>query len=195
MAVNPWVGYEASAYVVGQVAATRLGCDVTYKDLKEEVAWQGMGTGEVDVVIENWGHDDLKAEYIAKQATAVDVGPNGNVGVIGWFVPPWLAAEYPDILDWNNLNKYADKFKTAESGSKGQFLSGDPSFVTNDEALVENLKLNYQVVYSGSEAALIQAFRQAEKNKEWVLGYFYAPQWFLSEVALAKVALPPYEEG
>jgi glycine betaine/proline transport system substrate-binding protein len=195
IAINPWVGYEASAYVVGEVASKQLGCDVTYKDLKEEIAWQGFGTGEVDVVIENWGHDDLKAEYIDKQATAVDVGPNGNVGIIGWYVPPWLAAENPDITDWKNLNKYASNFSTPESGGKGQLLDGDPSFVTNDEALVDNLKLDYQVVYAGSEAALIQSFRQAEKNKEWVIGYFYEPQWFLSEVPLVKVDLPKWTEG
>jgi len=195
MAINNWVGYEASAYVVGEVAKTKLGCDVQYKELKEEVAWQGFGSGDVDVVIENWGHDDLKKKYIDQQSTAVEVGPNGNIGVIGWYVPPWLATEYPDITNWENLNKYADKFKTAESGDKGQLLDGDPSFVTNDEALVDNLDLNFQVVYSGSEAALIQAFRQAEKNKEWVIGYFYEPQWFLSEVPLVKVALPEWTEG
>ena len=66
MAINPWVGYEASAYVVGEVAAQELGCDTHYKDLKEEIAWQGFGTGEVDVVIENWGHDDLKKKYVEK---------------------------------------------------------------------------------------------------------------------------------
>ena len=195
MAINPWVGYEASAYVVGEVARTQLGCDVNYKDLKEEVAWQGMGTGEVDVVIENWGHEDLKKEYIDKQGTAVEVGPNGNIGVIGWYVPPWLAEEYPDITTWENLNKYAENFATAETGDKGQLLDGDPSFVTNDEALVENLDLNFEVVYAGSEAALIQAFRQAEANQEWVIGYFYEPQWFLSEVPLVKVDLPAWEEG
>ena len=53
MAINPWVGYEASAYVVGQVAETQLDCTVNYKDLKEEVSWQGFSTGEVDVVIED----------------------------------------------------------------------------------------------------------------------------------------------
>jgi glycine betaine/proline transport system substrate-binding protein len=195
MAINPWVGYEASAYVVGEVAAQELGCDVNYKDLKEEVAWQGMGTGEVDVVIENWGHEDLKKEYIEKQGTAVEVGPNGNIGVIGWYVPPWLAEENPDITNWENLNDYAENFATAETGDKGQLLDGDPSFVTNDEALVENLDLNFEVVYAGSEAALIQAFRQAEANKEWVIGYFYEPQWFLSEVPLVKVDLPAWEEG
>ena len=195
VAINPWVGYEASAYVVGEVASTKLGCEVTYKDLKEEVAWQGFGTGDVDVVIENWGHDDLKKKYIDQQGTAVNAGENGNVGVIGWYVPPWLAEENPDITDWNNLNKYASEFKTAQSGDKGQLLDGDPSFVTNDEALIENLKLDFEVVYAGSEAALIQSFRQAEKNKEWVIGYFYEPQWFLSEVPLVKVDLPAWEEG
>jgi glycine betaine/proline transport system substrate-binding protein len=195
MAINPWVGYEASAHVVGYVASSELGCDVEYKDLKEEIAWQGFGTGEVDVVIENWGHPDLKQKYIEEQQTAVRVGPTGNKGIIGWYVPPWLAEEHPDITDWQNLNKYADEFETSESNGQGQLLDGDPSFVTNDEALVENLNLDYEVVYAGSEAALIQAFRDAEENQEWVLGYFYEPQWFLAEVPLVKVNLPPYEPG
>jgi glycine betaine/proline transport system substrate-binding protein len=195
MAINPWVGYEASAHVVGYVARTELGCDVEYKDLKEEVAWQGFGSGEVDTVIENWGHEDLKKKYIEGNKTAQNAGPNGNIGIIGWYVPPWMAEKYPDITDWKNLNKYADLFKTSESGGKGQLLDGDPSFVTNDEALVKNLDLNYKVVYAGSEPALIQAFRTAEENKEPVIGYFYDPQWFLSEVELVKVNLPPYKEG
>lgn len=195
MAVNPWVGYEASAYVVGQVAEEQLGCTVNYKDLKEEISWQGFSTGEVDVVIENWGHPDLEKQYIDEQGVAVDVGSQGNEGVIGWYVPPWLADEHPEVLDWENLNDFASDFATAETGSQGQLLDGDPSFVTNDEALVKNLDLNFKVVYAGSEAGLIQAFRKAEENKEFMIGYFYEPQWFLSEVPLVKVNLPPYEEG
>ncbi|MFF3934929.1 ABC transporter substrate-binding protein [Streptomyces phaeofaciens] len=195
LAVNPWVGYEADAAVVAYVAEHDLGCKVTQKDLKEEIAWQGFGTGEVDTVLENWGHDDLKAKYITQQKTAVEVGSTGNKGIIGWYVPPWLAKAHPDITDWKNLNKYASKFKTSESGGKGQLLDGDPSYVTNDEALVKNLKLDFKVVYAGSETALIQAYRKAEKNKEWVIGYFYEPQWFLSEVPLVKVNLPAYKDG
>ncbi|MFI1393736.1 ABC transporter substrate-binding protein [Streptomyces sp. NPDC020681] len=195
LAVNPWVGYEANAAVIAYVAEQDLGCKVTKKDLKEEIAWQGFGTGEVDAVVENWGHDDLKKKYITDQKTAVDAGPTGNEGLIGWYVPPWLAKAHPDITDWKNLNKHASAFKSSESGGKGQLLDGDPSFVTNDEALVKNLKLDYKVVYAGSETALIQAFRNAEKNKEWVIGYFYEPQWFMSEVPLVKVKLPEYTAG
>jgi len=195
VAINPWVGYEASAHVVGYVASSRLGCNVEYKNLKEEVAWQGFGSGEVDVVVENWGHDDLKQKYIENQGTAQSAGSTGNKGIIGWYVPPWMVEEYPDITDWQNLNTYADMFRTSESGGQGQLLDGDPSFVTNDEALVKNLDLNYKVVYAGSEPALIQAFRRAEENKEPLIGYFYEPQWFMAEVPLEKVDLPPYEPG
>lgn len=195
LAVNPWVGYEADAAVIAYVAETELKCKVTKKDLKEEVAWQGFGTGEVDAIVENWGHDDLRKKYIEDQKTAVSAGSTGNEGVIGWYVPPWMAEKYPDITDWKNLNKYAAMFKTSESGDKGQLLDGDPSFVTNDEALVKNLNLNYKVVYAGSETALIQSFRQAEAKKTPLIGYFYEPQWFMSEVKLVKVNLPAYTSG
>ena len=194
IAINPWVGYEANAAVIA-VALEDLGYTVNKKELKEEISWQGFSTGEVDAIVENWGHDDLKAKYIDQDKVAVNAGETGNIGYIGWYVPPWLAEAHPDILDWQNLNQYADQFKTTESGDKGQLLDGDPSYVTNDEALVENLKLNFKVVYSGSEASLIEAFRTAEQQKKWVIGYFYEPQWFLSQVALKRVKLPPYTDG
>ncbi len=195
LAVNPWVGYEANAAVVGYVATKDLGCKVVKKNLKEEISWQGFGTGEVDAVLENWGHEDLKKKYVTDQKVAVEAGSTGVKGVIGWYVPPWMAQQYPDITDSKNLNKYAGLFKTSESGGKGQLLDGDPSYVTNDEALVKNLALNYKVVQSGSETALIQAFRDAEKNKKPLLAYFYEPQWFFNEVKLVKVDLPAYKAG
>ena len=179
------------------MAKAELGCTVNYKDLKEDVSWQGFGTGEVDVVIEDWGHPDLEKKFFADSGdgSAEDFGPTGNVGIIGWYVPPWLAKEHPDILDYNNLNKYAKDFATSESGGKGQFLGADPSYVQFDEAIVSNLGLDFKVVFSGSEAASIQAFQKAEKNKEFLIGYFYEPQWLFADIPLEKVALPPYEEG
>ena len=195
IAVNPWTGYVTNAHIIGYVAKTRLGCNVTYPDVKEEVGWAGMASGSIDTIVENWGHPDLVKKYIDEQKTVVDAGPTGSQGIIGWYVPPWMAKKYPDITNWKNLNKYASLFKTSESGGKGQLLDGDPSYVTNDEALVKNLKLNYKVVVGGSEAGLIQSFKSAEKNKTALLAYFYEPQWFFSEMKLVTVDLPPYKPG
>ena len=197
MAVNPWVGYYADAYVIGHIAETELGCTVNYKELKEDVSWQGFGTGEVDVVIEDWGHPDLEKQFFAEQGdgSAMDFGPTGNIGIIGWYVPPWLAEEHPEILEYENLNDFAADFATSETGDKGQFLGADPSYVQFDEAIISNLGLDFEVVFSGSEAASITAFQQAEENKEFLIGYFYEPQWLFADLPLQKVALPPYEEG
>lgn len=197
LAVGPWIGAEADAYVVGLVAQQELGCSVEYKNLKEDVSWQGLGTGEVDVIMEDWGHPDLEKKFFAGtgDGSAQDFGPTGNVGIIGWFVPPWLAKEHPELLEWENLNQYAGEFATSESGGKGQFLGADPSYVQFDEAIVDNLGLDFEVVFSGSEAASIEAFRSAEKNKEFMIGYFWEPMWLFAELPLERVALPPYEEG
>jgi glycine betaine/proline transport system substrate-binding protein len=195
IAVNPWVGYEANAAVVGYLLENELDFPVQYKDLAEQVSWEGFESGEVDAILENWGHEDLKKLYIDEKKVAVAAGSTGIDGIIGWYVPPWMVGEFPDITNWENLNKYADKFKTSESGDKGQLLDGDPSFVTNDAGIIAGLELNYEVVYAGSEAALIEEFRKAEQNKTPLLGYFYSPQWFLNEVPLAKIELPAWTEG
>nr|WP_205752489.1 ABC transporter substrate-binding protein [Cryptosporangium phraense] len=195
VAVNPWVGYAANAAVVSYLLKEQLGCTVVRKDLTEAASWEGLANGGVDVILETWGHDAEKKRYIDDTKVAVELGLTGNKGVIGWYVPPWMATQYPDITDWKNLDKYADLFRTEQSGGKGQFLDGDPSFVTNDAALIRNLKLDYTVVYAGSEDKLIAAFRAAQTDRTPLIGYFYAPQWLLSEIKLVHIALPTYKPG
>jgi glycine betaine/proline transport system substrate-binding protein len=194
MMVNEWVGAAANV-AVAQCLLQQMGYKVATSTLAEEVAWQGFETGEVDVILENWGHPELETKYIETNKLAVDAGPMGVKGIIGWYVPKWMVDKYPDIIDWNNLNKYADQFKTSESGDKGQFLGASPAFVQYDEALIANLKLNYKVVFSGSEAASITAFQEASKNQTPLIGYFYDPQWLLNEIELVQVKLPAWTEG
>ena len=195
IAVNPWVGYVADVAVVSYLLRQRLGCTVVEKDLTESASWDGLANGSVDVILETWGHDDLRKKYIDDGKTAVELGLTGNKGLIGWYVPPWMAATYPDITNWKNLDKYAALFRTDESDGKGQFLDGDPSFVTNDAALIKNLHLDFAVVYAGSEDKLIAAFRQAQADQKPLIGYFYEPQWLLSEIKLVHIPLPLYRPG
>jgi len=195
IAVNPWVGYAANVAVVSYLLKQELSCTVVEKDLTEDASWEGLASGEVDAILENWGHDDLKKRYIDDQKVAVEQGLTGNKGVIGWYVPPWMAETYPDITKWKNLNKYADLFQTTASEGKGQLIGGDPSFVTNDASLIKNLKLNFSVVYAGSEDKLIAAFKKAEAEKKPLIGYFYTPQWLLSEIDLVHIPLPLYKPG
>ncbi|WP_434739789.1 ABC transporter substrate-binding protein [Micromonospora sp. SH-82] len=191
----PWVGYEANLAVVAYLAKNRLDCTVVEKELGAEEAWDALAAGEVDAILENWGRDSQKKRYIDEERLAVEHGMTGNRGVVGWYVPPWMVERYPDITNWKNLNKYAYLFRTPTSGGKGAFLLADPSYETNETALFRNLKLDFTVSITGSEEKLIDTFRDAERNRRPAIGYFYAPQWFLAEVDLVHVKLPPYTPG
>jgi glycine betaine/proline transport system substrate-binding protein len=199
IAVNPWVGYEADAAVVSYLLEHELGCTVVKKNIDEQTSWQGFPTGEVDAILENWGHEDLAAKYITTDKVAQDLGSNGNEGIIGWYVPKFFVDANPDILtaktDPTVLNKYADQFKTSESGDKGQILDGDPSFVTQDQGMINGFGLKYKVVYSGSEAASNKAIQAAIDAKKPILAYYYTPNWFSAKVELVHIELPAWTQG
>ena len=195
IAINPWVGYEASANVVAYLLKNELGYQVELPVINEQLSWEGFETGDVDVVIENWGHPDLKKKFIEEKQVAVEAGSTGNKGVIGWYIPKWMVDKYPGITDSKNLNKYTDLFKTSESGGKGQLLFGDPSYVSNEDALIKNLGLNLKVVSGGSEAALIKGAQQAQAQQKALLFYFWDPHWLFSKTELARVNLPAFTPG
>ena len=189
IAMHAWVGYTASAQVVTNVAQEALGCTITQTTLDEgATTYDALEAGSTDVIIEDWGGGRWQ-EWVDRGGV-VDVGSNGNVGLIGMFVPQWMADKYPDITDAANLNKYADLFKTAESGDKGAWYEGPPGYTTIGEKLIEANDLNYKVINTGSEAALIDVFTKADKDQTAALGYFYEPQNFLAKVPLARVNWP-----
>jgi glycine betaine/proline transport system substrate-binding protein len=189
IAMHAWVGYTASANVITEVAKKELGCTINQVPLAEsDVTYDAMEAGSVDVVVEDWGGG--RWQPWVDRGAIKEVGPNGQEGLIGMYVPKWMADEYPDITDSANLNKYADLFKTSESGGKGAWLEGPPGYTTIGEKMIEANKLNFKAINTGSEAALIEAFTDGQNNKKAVLGYWYTPQYFNAQVELARVNFP-----
>ena len=173
MAMHAWNGYTASAQVVVEVAKAQ-GCTINETTLEEAgVTYDAMEAGSTDVVIEDWGGGRWK-EWVDRGAIQ-EVGANGNIGKIGMFVAPWMVAKYPDITDSKNLNKYADLFKTSDSGGKGAWYEGPPGYTTIGEKMISANKLNFKAIATGSEAALIDVLTKAEANKTPALAYWWEP--------------------
>ncbi len=189
IAMHAWVGYTASANVVAEVAKKEFGCNINLATLDEgATTYDAMEAGSVDVVIEDWGGGRWK-DWVDRGAI-VEVGPNGQEGLIGMYVPKWMADEYPDILDSANLNKYADLFKTPDSGGKGAWLEGPPGYTTIGEKMIEANKLNFKAISTGSEAALIEAMVDGQKNKKPVLAYWWTPFYANALVETARINFP-----
>ncbi|MEE1820567.1 ABC transporter substrate-binding protein [Streptomyces sp. SP18ES09] len=195
LSVQSWVGAQANVAVAQYLLEHELGYRVDTVQIDEVPAWDALSQGRVDAILEDWGHPDEEKRYIDDKGTIRRGGDLGVTGHIGWFVPTYFAEKHPDVTDWRNLNRYADAFRTAESGGKGQLMDGSPSYVTNDKALVDRLDLDYQVVFAGSEAAQITQIKQFAKEKKPFLTYWYKPQWLFEKVPMTEVKLPPYKEG
>jgi len=199
IALNPWVGDEADAAVVGYVLEHELGCAVVKRQLDDEASWEFFESRGVDVILEVWDHEDLAAKYITRDQVAEDAGPTGNEGVIGWYVPRFYADAHPDILtaatNPSILNKFAADFRTADSGGKGQLLDGEEGFVTQDKAMIAGFGLDYQVVYAGGEEAAYARIQAAVAARRPILAYYFTPNWFSTKVDLVHVVLPAFTPG
>ncbi|MEZ4612906.1 MAG: glycine betaine ABC transporter substrate-binding protein [Caldilineaceae bacterium] len=112
--------------------------------------WPALATGDLHASLEVWpsGHADNYAEYITNQGVVVDGGLLGPVGKIGWYIPSYLLDEHPEYATWEGLATpdAAVAFATAETGDKGQFLTGDPSWTSYEDQMIENLGLDFQIV-------------------------------------------------
>jgi glycine betaine/proline transport system substrate-binding protein len=196
MALNGWVGYEASAEVLAYILREEMGYEVQLLRTAEQASWQALDQGALDVIVENWGHEDLMETYGPEgNGTVVDGGPTGNEGVIGWYVPAYVAEEYPEITTLEGLREHTDIFRTAETGDKGEFLGGAPGFVTQDQGMINAFDLDLEIVYAGSEVSQITEVRRRYADEEPVLFYFYDPQWLQEELDLVKIDLPDHEPG
>ena len=189
IAMHNWAGYTASATIVSEVAKTELGCTINQVPLTEAaVTYDAMEAGSVDVIIEDWGGGRWQP-WVDRGAIQV-IGASIEEGLIGMYVPQWMADKYPDIVDSKNLNKYADLFKTPDSDGKGAWYEGPPGYTTIGEKMIEANNLNYKAINAGTEQALIDLFTDGQKNKKAVLGYWYEPQYFSKQVELARITFP-----
>ena len=200
LAVNPWTGSAVNAAVAKAVIEKAGLGTVSVVELDENASWPAIASGDkVDGNLEVWpsGHAADYDQYIKANKGVVDGGLLGPEAKIGWYVPQFVIDEHPALKTWAGFEDPANAslFKTAESGDKGQFLMGDPSYVTYDEQIIANLKLPLKYVVAGSETSLITAIQNAEADHKPLLLQFWKPHWLQSRVKLAEVKLPDFTDA
>ncbi|MCY3632001.1 MAG: ABC transporter substrate-binding protein [bacterium] len=200
IAVNGWNGAAANSAVAAQLLESELGYTVERVDIDENAQWPAINTGDIDVSLEIWpsGHAQDVVDFIDNPDANIDnAGLLGPVGKIGWFIPTYMVDQYPELATWEGFAnpELAGMFATAETGDLGQFLGGDPSFVQFDEAIINNLGLPLQVVYAGSEAAILAAVDSAYSRQEPVLVYLWTPHSAFNNYDLTNVLLPEYTDA
>ena len=196
LAANNWSASALNVAVAKLLLEEKLHYPVEITDIDENAQWAALASGELHASLEVWpsGHAKDVAEYIDKQKVVENGGPLGPIGKISWYIPTYLLKDHPELATWEGFKtpENAKLFATAETGDSGQFLSGDPAWVQYDADIIRNLGLNFKVVQSGSENAVLSALDAAYSRKAPVLFYFWTPHSVHAKYDLTAVKLPEY---
>ena len=195
---NAWSASELNVAVAKILLENELGYPVEIISLDENAQWPALAAGDAHASLEVWpsGHAANVAEYIDGAGTVENGGLLGPVGRIGWYMPSYLLNDHPELTTWEGFTspEAAALFATAETGDNGQFLGGDPSFVQYDADIITNLSLPFEVVYAGSEEAILAQLDSAYSREEPVLFYFWTPHSIHAKYDLTRVELPEYSD-
>jgi glycine betaine/proline transport system substrate-binding protein len=192
IAISPWQGSAANVAIAQKLLEDKLGYSVKTTNIDEYAQFPALANGTLDATLEVWpsGHAKDYSKYIASGNGVVDGGKLGVIGQIGWWIPTYLLTAHPELASWEGLKQDASLFQTSESGSAGQILDGDPSYVTFDQPIADNLGLNLKVVYGGSEDAELTALNTAYQKQDPILMYFWTPHWAQNKYQLTMIKLP-----
>lgn len=194
---NPWTASMLNAEVAKQLIESELGYPVEIVAIDENTMFTGMSDGSLDAALEIWPSGVTEDEQaFLDDGSVLNIGELGTVGKIGWFVPSYVIEEYPELATWEGFADpdNAALFSTAETGDLGRFLGTDPSYSQYDEAIIANLDLPFQVIFSGSEAATVADLDARVAAQEPIVMYWWTPTAAVAKYDLVNVLLPDYSE-
>ncbi|WP_420629436.1 ABC transporter substrate-binding protein [Candidatus Leptofilum sp.] len=195
---NSWSASELNIAVAKNLLENELGYPVEVVSLDENAQWPALAAGDAHASLEVWpsGHAANVEEYIDGSGTVENGGLLGPVGRIGWYMPAYMLDQNADLATWEGFtsDEAAALFATAETGDAGQFLGGDPSFVQYDGDIINNLGMQFEVVFAGSEEAILAQLDSAYSREEPVLFYFWTPHSIHAKYELTRVELPEYSD-
>jgi glycine betaine/proline transport system substrate-binding protein len=197
IAVNPWTASTLNAEVAKIIIEEQLGNPVELVAIDENTMFTGMSDGDLDAALEIWPSGVVEEEQaFFDDGSVVNIGDLGTVGKIGWFVPSYVIDENPALATWEGFAdpSVAAMFATAETGDLGRFLGTDPSYSQYDEAIIANLGLPFEVVFSGSEPATVAELDARVAAGEPIVMYWWTPTAAVAKYDLVNVLLPDYNE-
>jgi glycine betaine/proline transport system substrate-binding protein len=192
---NTWPASELNVNVAANLLTNQLGYPVEIIALDEQAQWEVIARGDAHASLEVWpsGHGERIAQYIEERKVVENGGDLGVVGQIAWYTPQYVVDTNPRLATWEGFKgaDVARQFATAETGDKGTFFAGPLGWTQYDQEIIDNLGLDFQVINTSSEQALLTQMAAKYERREPVLFYFYKPHATFTKFDLAQVELPP----
>lgn len=150
--------------------------------------------GEPNVVSEAWIDvtGDLVPKGVAEKRAILAAPVLSEGGVMGWFVPKYLAEAHPDIKTVEDALKHPELFPDPEDPSKGAITNGPQGWgmTVATSQLYKAYgaeKSGFTLVDTGSAAGLDASIARAYERKAGWLGAYWAPTALLAKYPMIRL--------
>lgn len=192
--LHDWTGQVINAHIMGEVLE-QMGYNVEYMVADYLAQFAGLESGDLHVAMEMWETTGKQAmEASLATGKTEDMGETGMWAKEEWWYPSYMKDQCPGLPDWKALNECAELFATPMTSPKGRYLGGPVTWGGRDEERVEALGLEYEVVHSGTNAALFSELKAAYERKAPILLWVYAPHWVPIKFDGEWIEFPEYTD-
>lgn len=181
-------------YTLGKILE-KAGYKVEYVKADYTAHFTAIELDDLDVAPTAWTNTPELIDAAVKTGNVENVGSNGLKVQEGWWYPSYVEKVCPGLPDWKAL-KNPDCIKAlsrAEAPGKIHYIGTPADWAAHDEERVDALGLQFDIIPSGTQPALIAAMEGAIDRKEPVLGYGLSPHWLFDRADGKFVDLPAYD--
>ncbi len=202
-----WDGQLVLTSVVHILLEEEMGYEVDQKFAPADSVpmFIGLETGDFHFVCCNWPSYSahLLEEYVDTKGSVERLGLVGINGSSGWFVPTYviegdtergIEAAAPTLRSWEQLDEYGEIFATADTRGKGRLVEIVPAWDTRPAERLEAFGADYEVVFSGSEAASFAELGAYYERGDPILLFLWHPHWAHAKWQLTEIQMPPWTE-
>jgi len=189
-----WTGNVFTSTVAAELLG-KMGYNVKIVPITGASVYTSLESGDLTIEMEAWSTSvsDLIDASVAS-GNAENLGSLGLTGMDRWWYPSYVKDDCPGLPAWEALNDCAQLFSTIETGDQGRLLLYPEDWGGYDAERVKSLGLNFKVVYSGGESALLAEVQSAYKRKAPILVWLYEPHWAPVTFDGEYVQLPAYSD-
>ena len=192
-----WDSIKLNNALAGLVAEELFGYTWQETPGSTPISHEALMAGEVDVHMEEW--TDNITTYAADRDAGkfTELGINFNDNYQGFYIPRYVAEQYPDLKNVKDLARYPELFPDPEDPSKGIIYGGITGWSVTEimEKKVDAYGLNqyYNYFVCGSDAILNTAMTSAWDKQQPIVAYYWEPTWLLGMYDFVLLEDDPYD--
>ncbi|MFQ6163686.1 ABC transporter substrate-binding protein [Sinorhizobium meliloti] len=189
---NDWTSQIVLSNIVGQLLEN-LGNTVEYRSSDGQLQYTAIANNDMDFQVEVWEGSQSESFNNALQQGLVDLGAHTAVTREDWWYPEYVKELCPGLPDWKALDACAEKFATAETGTKGRFVGPPAAWGKHYAERIQALNMNFQEVPVGQAATLWAELQSAYDRKEPIVLFNWTPNFIEAKFKGEFVEFPEFD--